>query len=97
MSHDLLVQVAYYLPKVKWTLVLFCFIISSIHYLDLPQVNLFFIPDLFITFERSEKVILSDEVGRDVTGQVKLLERTFRKSIHYYVSKIFLYISKSLL
>ena len=64
--------------------------------LDLPQVDLFFIPDLFITLERSERVISSDEVAKASTsdvsrarssfptaksaGQGKLLERTFRKS-----------------
>ena len=34
------------------------------HSLDLQQVDLFFILDLFISLERSEKVISSDEVAR---------------------------------
>ena len=63
--------------------------------LDLPQVDLFFILDLFITLKRSEKVISSDEVARSSASDVsrersfqrrnqqareELLERAFRKS-----------------
>ena len=59
----------------------------SLAYLDLPQVDLFFIPDLFITLERSEKVISSVEVARSSAKETKaskeLLERTFRKSSAY--------------
>ena len=67
---------------------------SSRQTLDLPQVDLFCILDLFITLEQSEKVISSDEVARASASDVsrerstvkptrareELLERTFRKS-----------------
>ena len=62
--------------------------------LDLSQVDLFCILDLFITLEQSEKVLSSDEVARASESDVsrerstakptqareELLERTFRKS-----------------
>ena len=38
--------------------------------LDLPKVDLFFILDLFISLERSENVILSDEVARASASDV---------------------------
>ena len=43
---------------------------STQHELDLPQVDLFFILDLFLTLEWSEKVISTDEVARASASDV---------------------------
>ena len=48
------------------------------HILDLPQVDLFFILDLFISVERSENVFSSDEITGESVSNGELLERTFR-------------------
>ena len=54
------------------------------HILDLPQVDLFFILDLFISLERSENVFSSDEIAGESVSNGELLERTFRKSNHIF-------------
>ena len=45
--------------------------------LDFPQVDLFFILDLFISLERSENVISSDEVARASASDVSRERSSF--------------------
>ena len=49
---------------------------KSVPNIDLPQVDLF----LFITLERSEKVISSDEVARAIASEVSGERSTFPRA-----------------
>ena len=67
------------------------FAVAIYCWLDLPQVDLFFILDLFITLKRSEKVISSDEVkgasGESPERSICFTCRNVIKSVNFWHQK----------